>query len=178
MNIAATSRLASLLGSASVFTIANALGAHAQQVAQAPTAQATQEELPENVLITGSLIRGTVAVGVPVVNLGPQDFAKTGGPASTVPLLPPQRRCAPGAGTIAAGRAEGGTRVNLCQLDTWHSATQFDDDRFLRYPPQQGLCQIEPDIIPVSRSSASTSSSTARRRPMVRTPSAVCSTSS
>ena len=69
MNMTATSRLANLLGSASFLTIANALAAHAQQVAQAPTAQATQEELPENVLITGSLIRGTVAVGVPVVNL-------------------------------------------------------------------------------------------------------------
>ena len=29
-------------------------------------------------LITGSLIRGTVAVGVPVTNLTPMDFATTG----------------------------------------------------------------------------------------------------
>jgi Ca-activated chloride channel homolog len=39
---------------------------------------AKTEEIPETVLITGSLIRGTAAVGVPVTNLSPQDFAQTG----------------------------------------------------------------------------------------------------
>jgi von Willebrand factor type A domain len=39
---------------------------------------AKAEEIPETVLITGSLIRGTAAVGVPVTNLSPQDFGKTG----------------------------------------------------------------------------------------------------
>src|SRR5262249_34373432 len=34
--------------------------------------------VPENVLVTGSLTRGTNAVGVPVTNLSPMDFAKTG----------------------------------------------------------------------------------------------------
>ena len=40
------------------------------------------EELPETVLITGSLIRGTAAVGVPVTNLSPGDFARDGAPSS------------------------------------------------------------------------------------------------
>jgi len=73
-------KLASLLGSASVFTIAQVIPAEAQQqntqVAQAEVAQA--EEVPENVLITGSLIRGAAAVGVPVVNLNPRDFNVSG----------------------------------------------------------------------------------------------------
>src|SRR4051812_23146938 len=71
-----TSKLAALLGSASFLTIAHAIGAQAQQVAQAQMAQAT--EVPEQVLVTGSLIHGAVAVGVPVTNLGSQDFAQPG----------------------------------------------------------------------------------------------------
>src|SRR5262245_29285097 len=76
---ASRARLVALLGSASLVTLANviagqerAYAGEADQVAQIP------EEIPENVLITGSLIRGTVAVGVPVVNLSPMDFAQTG----------------------------------------------------------------------------------------------------
>src|SRR6266853_2240688 len=73
-----SAKLATLLGSASLLTMANAISAYAQgqQVAQGQVAQA--EEIPETVLITGSLIRGTVAVGVPVTNLSPKDFAVTG----------------------------------------------------------------------------------------------------
>ena len=73
-----TSKLATLLGSASLLTMANAMTAQAQQLAQAQMAQAGPQEVPEQVLITGSLIRGTAAVGVPVTNLSPQDFAQTG----------------------------------------------------------------------------------------------------
>jgi hypothetical protein len=40
------SKLASLLGSASLLTIANVMAAQAQQVAQAQTAQATPQEVP------------------------------------------------------------------------------------------------------------------------------------
>ena len=36
------------------------------------------EEIPETVLITGSLITGSASVGVPVTNLSPQDFSQTG----------------------------------------------------------------------------------------------------
>src|SRR5206468_4424130 len=72
-----TSKLATLMGSASLLTLTNVLAAQAQQVAQAQMAQAAQE-VPEQVLITGSLIHGTAAVGVPVTNLSVQDFTQTG----------------------------------------------------------------------------------------------------
>src|SRR6185503_9118712 len=142
-----SAKLASLLGSASLLTMANAMPAYAQDM----TAQA--EEIPETVLITGSLIRGTVAVGVPVVNLSPRDFATTGA-ISTADLF----RSIPqfnvnvggGVGTVAAGRQEGGTRVNLRQLDTGSAPRNLMMIDGMRYPPQdQGLCQIEPDIVPV-----------------------------
>jgi len=42
-----------------------------------PPAAAKVAEVPESVLITGSLTRGTAAAGVPVTNLSPQDFAQT-----------------------------------------------------------------------------------------------------
>src|SRR6266478_3891973 len=73
-----TSRLASLMGTASLLALAGSGAAQAQQVAQAQTAQAASAEVPEQVLVTGSLIRGTAAVGVPVTKLSPQDYAQTG----------------------------------------------------------------------------------------------------
>src|SRR6478672_12242752 len=147
-----SSRLASLLSSASFLALVGSVEAQAQQVAQAQMAQAQPEGVPEQVLITGSLIRGTVAVGVPVTNLGAQDFAQTGA-LSTADLFRsiPQFNVGVGggAGTIAAGRAEGGTRVNLRQLDTGSAPRNLMMIDGVRYPPQdQGLCQIEPDIIP------------------------------
>src|SRR5262249_40151397 len=59
------SKLTHLLGSASLLSLASAVGAQAQQM---PPVVAQAEEIPETVLITGSLIRGAVAVGVPVTN--------------------------------------------------------------------------------------------------------------
>jgi iron complex outermembrane receptor protein len=132
--------------------MATAIGDRAHG-AEAMVAQNIPEEIPENVLITGSLIRGTVAVGVPVTNLGTQDF-KTTGALSTSDLFRsiPQFNVGVGggAGTIAAGRAEGGTRVNLRQLDTGTAPRNLMMIDGVRFPPQdQGLCQIEPDVIPV-----------------------------
>ncbi len=46
--------------------------------ASPPPPGTSADEVPETVLITGSLIRGTTAVGVPVTNLSPSDFARTG----------------------------------------------------------------------------------------------------
>src|SRR5215472_17512215 len=69
-----TSRLGFLLGSASLLAMAG-IG---RSEAQDQTAQAAPMQVPEQVLVTGSLIRGTVAVGVPVTNVGPQDFVQTG----------------------------------------------------------------------------------------------------
>src|SRR4029079_3796444 len=78
MNPTTTSKFAVLMGSASLLTLMNALPARAQQVAQAQMAQAQPDQVPEQVLITGSLIHGAAAVGVPVTNLGTQDFTETG----------------------------------------------------------------------------------------------------
>src|SRR5215471_5757843 len=68
------SRFAVLMGSASLLTIANATALRAQT----PPVVAQAEEVPETVLITGSLIRGTAAVGVPVTNLGVRDLEVSG----------------------------------------------------------------------------------------------------
>src|ERR1700675_3613178 len=73
------SKIATLLGTASVLTMASVLGANAQQqVAQGQMTQTAQGEVPEQVLVTGSLIHGTVAVGVPVTSLSDTDFKETG----------------------------------------------------------------------------------------------------
>jgi outer membrane receptor protein involved in Fe transport len=100
-------------------TIATALSAQAQQVAQAQMAQANPQEVPEQVLITGSLIHGTAAVGVPVTNLSVQDFRQTGA-QTTADLFRsvPVANVAPGAvATNSGGHLERETRVNIRGLD-------------------------------------------------------------
>src|SRR5205085_5284841 len=114
-----TSSLASLLGSASLLAM-SAGAAQAQQIAQAQTAQPAVTEVPEQVLITGSLIRGTAAVGVPVTNLSPQDFAQTGA-LTTADLFRtvPAANVSPGPVAVQSGaNIERATRVNLRGLDT------------------------------------------------------------
>src|SRR5579883_1930535 len=59
-----------LLQSVSILTVIGVLPANAQPVAAA--------DVPEQVLITGSLIHGAAAVGVPVSSFGQQDFQDTG----------------------------------------------------------------------------------------------------
>src|ERR1700680_4867150 len=76
MNLVA-SRLSILMGTASLLTIASVVAAQAQ-VAPTQMAQGQAQELPEQVLITGSLIRGAVAVGVPVTTIGAGDFKEIG----------------------------------------------------------------------------------------------------
>jgi outer membrane receptor protein involved in Fe transport len=139
-------KLTALLGSASLLTIAYTGAAYAQgeQIAQA-------EEIPETVLITGSLIRGTAAVGVPVTNLAPMDFAVTGA-LTTADLFRtfPAANVSPGAPATAAGNFVGrNTRVNLRGLDTGDAVRSLLMVDGMRYPAQgQGLCMIDPSIIP------------------------------
>jgi iron complex outermembrane receptor protein len=111
---------------------------------------AQAEEIPETVLITGSLIRGTTAVGVPVVNLSPQDFAMTGTlTASDLFRTIPQFNVNPGPVATGAANNERGTRVNLRQLDTGSAPRSLLMIDGMRYPQQgNGLCQIDPSIIP------------------------------
>ena len=128
--------------------MATALQAQAQQVAQAQMAQAA--EVPEQVLITGSLIHGTAAVGVPVTNLSVQDYRQTGAQTTadlfrTIPVA----NVAPGAvATNSGGHLERETRVNIRGLDQTGPRSLMMIDG-MRFPPQaDGICAIDPSIIP------------------------------
>ncbi|MDE2474750.1 MAG: TonB-dependent receptor plug domain-containing protein, partial [Alphaproteobacteria bacterium] len=143
-------RFASLMGSVSLLTLTNVLAAQAQEVAQAQMAQAGPEAVPEQVLITGSLIHGTTAVGVPVTNLGVQDFTETGN--TTIGDLfrtVPEANVAPGPSAVnSGGHQERETRVNIRGLDQTGPRSLLMVDG-IRHPPQaDGLCAIDPSIIP------------------------------
>jgi len=144
------SRLTTLLGTASFLTLVNA-AAQAQEVAQAQTAQANQEVVPEQVLVTGSLIHGTAAVGVPVTNLSTQDFAQTGA-LTTSDLFRdiPAANVTPGAvGTQANANIGKQTRVNIRGLDPNDGTRTLMMIDGYRFPPQgEADCTIDPSIIP------------------------------
>jgi iron complex outermembrane receptor protein len=146
-----SSKFATLLGTASLLTMANALAVHAQQVAQTQVAQAGPAEVPEQVLITGSLIHGAVAVGVPVTNLSPQDFSQTGA-LTTADLFRtiPAANVSPGPVALQSGaNIERQTRVNIRQLDTGNATRSLLMVDGLRFPGQgNGTCAIDPSIIP------------------------------
>jgi iron complex outermembrane receptor protein len=132
--------------------LVGSLEAQAQQVAQAQMAQATTMEVPEQVLITGSLIRGTAAVGVPVTNLSPQDFTQTGA-VTTAELF----RSIPSAnvnlgvqGSDSGARIERGAKVNIRGFDSGTATRSLLMIDGLRFPGQgsTGVCAIDPSIIP------------------------------
>src|SRR5262245_48213269 len=107
--LSAAARIATLLGTTSLFALADAIVAYAQ--GQAPR---RADDVPETVLITGSLIRGTSAIGVPVTNFTPRDFATTGA-LTTADLFRtfPAAFVAPGPlATNAGNQIERGTRVS------------------------------------------------------------------
>src|SRR5215472_9687083 len=141
----ATTRFASLMGSVSLLTLTNVLAAQAQMVAQAQMAQAGPETVPEQVLVTGSLIHGTAAVGVPVTNLGVQDFTETGN--TTIGDLfrtVPEANVAPGPSAVnSGGHQERETRVNIRGLDQTGPPTLLMVDG-VRFPPQaDGICAVD-----------------------------------
>src|SRR5258705_6238286 len=148
-----TSKLATLMGSASLLTLTNALAANAQQVAQAQVAQAQMaqaQEVPEQVLITGSLIHGTAAVGVPVTNLNVQDFRQTGAQtlADLFRTVPVANVSSGAVATNSGGHLERETRVNIRGLDATGPRSLLMVDG-MRFPPQaDGICAIDPSIIP------------------------------
>jgi iron complex outermembrane receptor protein len=138
------------MGSASFLTLTSFAGAQAQQVAQAQMAQAAPETVPEQVLITGSLIHGTAAVGVPVTNLGAQDFTETGAVSiGDLFRTVPQANVSPGPSAVnSGGHQERETRVNIRGLDQTGPRTLLMVDG-VKFPPQaDGLCAIDPSIIP------------------------------
>ena len=145
------SRLATLMGSASLMTLASFLPAHAQQMAQGQMAQTGgAEALPEQVLITGSLIHGAAAVGVPVTNLGAQDFTQTGNVTiGDLFRTVPQANVAPGPSAVnSGGHQERETRVNIRGLDQTGPRTLLLIDG-VHFPAQaDGICAIDPSIIP------------------------------
>jgi iron complex outermembrane receptor protein len=139
------------MGSASFLTLTSIAAVHAQQqMAQAQMAQTAPAAIPEQVLITGSLIHGTAAVGVPVTNLGAQDFTETGNVSigdlfRTVPLA----NVSPGPAAVnSGGHQEREIRVNIRGLDQTGPRTLLMVDG-VKFPPQaDGLCAIDPSIIP------------------------------
>ncbi len=148
-----TSRVTSLLGSASLLAMIGAGGSQAQELAQAQMAQAGPAGVPEQVLVTGSLIRGTAAVGVPVTNVGPQDFVQTGA-LTTAELFRtvPAAVVSPGpVGTNNGGNIGRETEVSLRGLDSSggypvRGLMMIDGYRF---PPQgEHSGQRDPSIIP------------------------------
>ncbi|HXJ02316.1 MAG TPA: TonB-dependent receptor [Micropepsaceae bacterium] len=149
------SKLATLMGTASLFTMANALSVQAQQVAQtqtaqAQTAQSAGEQIPEQVLVTGSLIHGAAAVGVPVTNLSAQDFTETGNVTiGDLFRTVPSANVAPGPSAVnSGGHQERETRVNIRGLDQTGPRTLLMVDG-VRFPPQaDGICAVDPSIIP------------------------------
>lgn len=139
------SRFAALMGSASFLALTASITANAQQMAQT-----APEAVPEQVLVTGSLIHGTAAVGVPVTNLGTQDLTETGNiTIGDLFRTIPQAVVAPGpTATIGGGHQERETRVNIRGLDGTGPRSLMMIDG-VRYPPQaDGLCAIDPSIIP------------------------------
>ena len=149
-----TSKLTMLLSSASFLTLASSTAAIAQQMAQAQVAQAQTvqaAEVPEQVLITGSLIHGAAAVGVPVTNLGTQDFAQTGS-LTTADLFRtvPSALVSPGAvGTNANNNIGKQTRVNIRNLDPNDGTRSLMMVDGYRFPPQgEADCTIDPSVIP------------------------------
>ena len=141
-------RLTAWFGSASLAAIAAALPAAAQM--PAPVAQAAPETVPEQVLVTGSLIHGAAAVGVPVTSLGTQDFKQTGAltTADLFKTVPSAQIAAFVSSTDAGSQIERGQNVNLRGLSTKGSRTLMLVDGY-RFPPQgDGGCIIDPSIIP------------------------------
>ncbi len=113
-------------------------------------AQAGPAEAPEQVLVTGSLIHGAAAVGVPVTNLGVQDFTETGNVMiGDLFRTVPQANVAPGPSAVnSGGHQERETRVNIRGLDGTGPRSLLMVDG-IRFPPQaDGLCAIDPSIIP------------------------------
>jgi outer membrane receptor protein involved in Fe transport len=148
-----TSKLGLLFGSASLLAMAGAARSEAQELAQTQTAQAGALEVPEQVLVTGSLIRGTIAVGTPVTNLGPQDFTQTGSlTAADLFRTVPAAVVSPGpVGTNNGGNIGRETEVSLRGLDSSggypvRGLMMVDG---VRFPPQgEHSGQRDPSIIP------------------------------
>src|SRR4051812_40308929 len=107
-----------LLGTASLLALSS-FSAQAQPAAATQVAQVIPAAAPvEEVLITGSLIRGAEAVGVPVTALGQDDFRQTGAVSiSDLLRTTPDVEVVPSGAHIAAGASlTHSARVNVHSL--------------------------------------------------------------
>ena len=116
-----------------------------QAQAQTPTTA------PEQVLITGSLIRGTVAVGVPVSALTPQEFVETGQLSVTdiLKTIPALRIDAEASPTYGGGTLSFEQNVQIHGLGTGSGVETLLLVNGLRWPPQNySNDTVNPSIIP------------------------------
>jgi iron complex outermembrane receptor protein len=151
LRVGTGAKLATLLGTASLLAFAGAVAAHAQEPQIVGVQTAQDEPIPETVLITGSLIRGTASVGAPVTQFAPQDFTRTG--ALTVAEL---FRTFPGANvqpiaaaTNSGSNIERGAKVNIRGLDSGAATRSLLMIDGIRFPAQgNGLDSIDPSVIP------------------------------
>jgi outer membrane receptor protein involved in Fe transport len=139
-------QLAKLFGTASV--VAMAAGGAA---AWAGEVIAQADDIPETVLITGSLIQGAVSVGVPVNSLRTLDFVETGQLALTdilksVPALDIDAQSSP---TYGGGTLSFLQNVEIHSLGTGNGTWTLLMVNGLRFPPQNYSGDTtNPSIIP------------------------------
>lgn len=141
------SKFSAFFGSASLLAIAAAIPAYGQ----AQTAAASAE-IPEQVVVTGSLIHGTVAVGVPVTTLTDQDYKETGAltAADLLKSVPSVMVQASLSVTQNGGNIEGAQQVEIHGIGGGATApkTLMMVDG-VRVPLQgHGNCIVDPSIIP------------------------------
>jgi outer membrane receptor protein involved in Fe transport len=138
-------QVAAFLGTTSLVAVTSEMPAVAgEMIAQA-------DEIPETVLITGSLIRGTAAVGVPVTNLSPADFAMVGAltTADLFRSFPAANVLPNSVATNSGATIERGVKVNIRGLDTGTATRSLLMIDGMRFPGQgNGQCVLDPSIIP------------------------------
>lgn len=136
---------------------ATAVAAATQTAALAPVAVlAAAEPVPEQVLVTGSLIHGTVAVGAPVTTLSAQDFVQTGALTVADVLRSDPAVFVLSSTSVTNGGGTAGKNlvaVDIHGLSEPANSTNTAAPRTamlidgLRYPVQGG-CSYDPSIIP------------------------------
>src|SRR5678815_2062561 len=135
-----------LLGTASFMAIA-VTGAAKDKEKRTPQA----DQVPEQVLITGSLIQGAAAVGVPVTDLRAADFVETGQLTLTdilksVPSLDIDAQASP---TYGGGTLSFLQNVQIHSLGTGSGVETLLLINGLRWPPQNySNDTVNPSIIP------------------------------
>jgi outer membrane receptor protein involved in Fe transport len=138
-------RLANLFCSASV--VAMAAGGAAAWAGEV----VAQDDVPETVLITGSLIQGAVSVGVPVSSLRTLDFVETGqlGLADILKSVPSLDIDAQSSPTYGGGTLAFIQNVQIHSLGTGNGVETLLLVNGLRWPPQNySGDSVNPSIIP------------------------------